>query len=1065
MRILKTLCILLVITLMLASCAKGGKTSTSSTNSSSDEYSYSSDYETNSDMDGSSETDSSETDPSKTSSRSNSSVNGPVSNPIPIPESQMDPDKFYNTKGTKVVVNPIGKEITPSHTAPVYNNYTPGSSESGPTGATSKDVLYILLADHTDDHGGRIGFSGTSKNQIGAMQLGMNQDYPGFNLGNQYGGNYYEYVEKQGLIEYPQGKQNWDKFMNMVKSNKDYSIVGGTYSQALSGYMLEEPAILQFQYGLEAIKKYTGKTVKYYAHSENTAFSFLPQILNDFGYEGAITRTHWQVVGYPPAYNKSFGLWMGPDGSAIKTVTTFAGDNIRIGSAGMNRSQGEVIGWFRNSPSIGLVYTGSLIRQANIYYNDKKKQGADYVICTVVEDTDFTLLRSLYNGIKKVDPGFAKYKFVTAEQLFNVLQVDSQKSTFRMTPNQWQMTWNSGFYGNILNNALAKVTYLVDSAEKLISFAKLANISGVSDNRASFDESWKDIVRAEAHDAHIVPETTWVALNDLYSAKSRVDSFRGSVEKALTSNVNTKFDGDSLIIYNTQSFDRSELVVTKVTIDANAKITAIKEAASGKSIPFDITSVSTSGSKTTAVVTFKADVPGFGHNTYNIITAAGKTETTLKRNTTLLNAAKSSKATLKGKGFTLSVSKDGTIGDIILDNGTKIIDSGSGAYQGRFHPKSQPENGTMKYSTASVVEIVEGATLYIVTTSGNINNQEFTVKTAVYKSLPYIDFNTEYTFTKDVCIGNYLLSTDADGKKVFFSSEAWSESNENSRRERLVVNYNMGFKLGNNKDPFDPTYNLYNTDAYNKAINVARYTPYWPEEFKRETDANTLNSWPTKEPNHIYDIFSKYWIDISNTAGTAGLTMLTEGNGAYVYDGNMLSYVLAKASPASSLNGFTNPWGYKIDPIDANMLGLEGDTFSSNFVWNYRFIPHTKKLSTTEYTLPDGTKYDSVKEGLAYNNPLYPIQVKNQTSGSLPEKHRYLLADTGTTTVTNTLRTIGNNVFARTFEYASYRWADARFVVNKKSVAAEPVSMDMKTSRKSNPKYLDPYKIATFKIK
>lgn len=1060
------LCILLVMVLTLASC-KPGEKSSSDISETSDIDSSSSLTETSSD-----DSSSTSSDVSNPSSKSTSNSYGGNLG-YTGPRLTYKPESFTNTKGTVENVKLPGKEYSPVYGKDVYANYKPSDGSIGPSGATDKDRVYILLYDHTDWHGGRINFynpadgTGVRDRQLSAMQIGLRETYPGLKLGNQYGGGTYEYFDKRVKeLGDAKSKEVWNKFLNIAKS-PDYSIVGGTYSQAVSGYISEELAILQFQYGLDEIKKWTGKTVKYYAHSENTGFYYMPQILKDFGYDGAITRTHWQVAGYPPAFNKSFGWWVGPDGTPIKVITTAAGDNLRV-DGGINRSEADLVDWARHVP--GLLNSGSTIRQINNYYYDKKKLGIDYVVMTCIEDTGFDIhVPNIIKAIQKADPKGEKYKIVTAEELFKIVKVDSENPSFRMTPNQWQMQWNSGYFGNNLVKASQINTYYTDALEKLTVFAKIAGISGVKENRDLFDRSWKAIIEAEAHDGHLVPEFThasWVALE---RSRSAMDLIKTQVEGNLINSIQTKHNGKNLVIFNTQSFDRKEIVNYKLEFYEDIKITGVKDADTGKNISFDIMDAETRFGVTTLTLSFVADVPGFGHATYNIITSKGKSENTLKPSSNLLNTVNSSgKVTLNGKDFSAVIYKDGSLESMKLKDGTEVIGKSSNIFTGRFHNLDTPQTGTKETSNAKVTSIEEGANIYRVTVSGSIKNQDFVWKMAVYKTLPYADFNLVFDFEPNVGIGNYVLP---GGK--FFGATAWTEANDNARRDRLCVNFNTGFKLASGNDPFNPSYSLYDASAYNSKVNVSRYTAFYPEQFKRENESNTLSTWPKLDTNHIYNIFSKYFIDISDTAGNKGFSLVTQGNGAYVYDGNMLSYVLARSSPAednpfdeinqlyTSFRGWTEAGlqgGFSMSSIGIEQSG------KGNYSWQYRIIPHAAKASTTTFKLSDGSTFDSLREGIAFNNPLYIVYMEKGNDGKLPPKYRYMLTDTGSGTITSSLKLYNGNIYARVFEYQGKKWGTARFTMNAKPASIQPVSMNLRETR-NHPSYLGPYKIYTYRVK
>lgn len=65
--------------------------------------------------------------------------------------------------------------------------------------------------------------------------------------------------------------------------------------------------------------------------SEHAMHSQIPQIINGFGFDGAIMRTHFMMYGYNPTFNYPIGLWEGIDGSRISTIPTYEGEGAALG--------------------------------------------------------------------------------------------------------------------------------------------------------------------------------------------------------------------------------------------------------------------------------------------------------------------------------------------------------------------------------------------------------------------------------------------------------------------------------------------------------------------------------------------------------------------------------------------------------------------------------------------------------------------------------------------------------------------------------------------------------------
>ena len=87
-----------------------------------------------------------------------------------------------------------------------------------------------------------------------------------------------------------------------------------TYGQPLSVFINEESNIRQIGYALEADDQYFGCYPDIYLMSEHAMHSQIPQILNGFGFKGAIMRTHYMMYGYNPTFDAPIGWWIGLDG-------------------------------------------------------------------------------------------------------------------------------------------------------------------------------------------------------------------------------------------------------------------------------------------------------------------------------------------------------------------------------------------------------------------------------------------------------------------------------------------------------------------------------------------------------------------------------------------------------------------------------------------------------------------------------------------------------------------------------------------------------------------------------
>ena len=149
--------------------------------------------------------------------------------------------------------------------------------------------------------------------------------YPSFKIGLDNEAHIYDYFA-----------ENEPEILNEIRGylNKyaeRFDIGSCTYGQPLSHFINEESNIRQISYALKSNLKHFGDRPYVYLMSEHAMHSQIPQILNGFGFKGAIMRTHFMMYGYNPTFNVPIGWWVGLDGSRIPTVPTYEGEGAEFG--------------------------------------------------------------------------------------------------------------------------------------------------------------------------------------------------------------------------------------------------------------------------------------------------------------------------------------------------------------------------------------------------------------------------------------------------------------------------------------------------------------------------------------------------------------------------------------------------------------------------------------------------------------------------------------------------------------------------------------------------------------
>lgn len=898
---------------------------------------------------------------------------------------------------------------------------------AAPSGKTDADRLYIVLYDHSDWHGGRMTFSAIQQRFYEHKEV--LDEYPQLKIGYQYGSSHYDWLSSGPPMVCDFLEEFKQEFQKLYAEGRT-GIAGPPFVQALSALMPEETAIREFVYGVEGAKEHFGYESKIYAFSENTGWAFLPQILVDLGYKGAVMRTHHQPAGFPPTYDASMVYWKGPDGSMIPTIPTYGMDNQSQAHGGMNRGEHDLI-YFKD------------LEKLNEYYDDKKAQGVEYVVLTVVEDT---LLGAVAEGImpqiQKVDPEGERYKFVTLEELFDIIPPPAQDEVLEVWPRDWSFRLNAGYLGDLISIMTNRLNALFTDTETLISLLYLVERDGTRDYADELKAAWKQFLSAQAHDSYLVPETGPLAFKQMTQAEAMVAPIKEEVLSSLASKIAAEHDGQSIVVYNTLNFQRREPVMLEVSLATGTYIRDLVEAESGKSVPFDITEIRKEDNADRVSLVFVAEAPAMGYNTYNLLLRQGEQKTTLQV------SAQGKAVKLENAYFFLDVNKAGEIQGLSLKDGTSILSTGrleaSSHFTANIYPLDNPTKGKQYRSSGEVVSIETGNVVFRVIAKGKLEEQGYKHVTTIYKDLPYVDFYTEFQFTAGIGVG----------EPVTHPAHAWGEVNENTRRKRLTVNFRPAFQLARSlipRDPHSTSYPLFNARKFNEATNISRYTPFIPETYERKAAFVTLETYPEQYRNHIYNIESRYWLDISDTDGSRGFILLNQGTGAHVYDGNLLSMVLAQGSQYVPLYGHRNHYS-----------AIEAPYREGRYSWSYRIIPHKQKISDVRYELNDYS-IDSHREGISFNNPLI-VQVVEGVAGHLPPKFSFISVPENGVMI-STLKLEGDAIYLRLYEYEGKGHGEVTVSSPLyEGFSIVPVSLNFHEDRPESYLELTPYRIGTYRM-
>jgi alpha-mannosidase len=313
-----------------------------------------------------------------------------------------------------------------------------------------------------------------------------------------------------------------------------------TYGQPLSTFINEESNIRQIGYALAADRRNLGYTPSVYLMSEHAMHSQIPQILKDFGFKGAIMRTHFMMYGYNPTFDAAIGWWVGLDGSRIPAIPTYKGEGAQFGRT-------TVDNWTLTR------YPGSNAPNSPADFR-KEFARIDPLLASRADDAGLRReeLVKEYEG----KPG---YKWVLLEDIFSTFPAPQEE--FKTKPNDFIVRMPWGYCGNEIWNLSRRAEVTVLTAERAVAIAML---TGGKNHQAELENAWKNLLVGQHHDIQIcgllddarrfLPESISISQDVLKSSLQRMASQMSAG------------DGLQVVVFNPVSWQRREWFEISVSL-------------------------------------------------------------------------------------------------------------------------------------------------------------------------------------------------------------------------------------------------------------------------------------------------------------------------------------------------------------------------------------------------------------------------------------------------------------------------------------------------------------------
>lgn len=634
-------------------------------------------------------------------------------------------------------------------------------------------------------------------------------------------------------------------------------MVGGTFAQPYGWAMTGESNIRQLVRGLQVIhESFPNLPVDTYAMQEPCWASCLPQILVSLGFKAAVLKnpsTAWG--GYSVGMDAETVNWIGPDGTAIRTVPRYACEELL--DTWRTEAQTGSRAFAEKCIEHGIAHPAGMCFQDLGWAARPNVQG-DYI------------------------------RFVTwREYMQSIAAKTTRDWRFGIEDIRCALPWGE--------KTLQKATQQVRSAEnRLIVAEKMASLAAiwgkqrypVIDLRTAWDktlwsqhhDSWITVTTRTGRDAWAfqVAAETWDAEG---ACKEIIDRSLDHLSGTSSSVSPSAQDRYFIHVFNTQAHDRHGFVELDLATEKGTKSLCVRDS-SGKIIQsqFEISrkylsdqtdrvrgssrrTVLETGESIGAVrLLFNAQVPATGQATYTVEDVPEE----------IGAATPSGAAAVTATDGTVVVETDlyrirfdpehgGTISSLFVKGLNKEFctagDRRFHEFRGYFIEEKSWESSTAHPATLEILE--HGPIRVTVAISGLIAAIPFRTLVSVTQGQRRIDFHTQLQFPKDTWIG-----------------DPWEIKPSERMTGRRRSEYDDRFKLL----ALFPV-QLQKPQIYkNAAFDVCR-----------SNNTNTFfNSWDTIKHNVIVN-----WVDIVDDANNLGLALFTDHTTSYAHgEDHPLSLVL-----------------------------------------------------------------------------------------------------------------------------------------------------------------------------
>ena len=446
------------------------------------------------------------------------------------------------------------------------------------------DTTYML----TYDHGGFIGWG--SEHFIERLRNAIDwlDKYKSFKIGLDNEAYIYDYYAENKPEIFNELKGYLEKYKGR------FGIGSSTYGQPLSQFINDESNIRQISYALEAEQRYFNYRPPVYMMSEHAMHSQIPQILNGFGYDGAIMRTHFMMYGYNPTFDIPIGWWTGFDGSKIATIPTYIGEGAAFGKTTIDT-------WI-------LTRYPSKESPDNMESFRNQFKRINPLLASRADDSGLRREELVKEYDRK-----PKFPWILLDEL--LCKYPSPTELMVTKPNDFTVRMPWGYCGNEIWNNSRKAENAVLVAERLAAIEMMNN--GESHEK-ELNIAWKNLMLAQHHDIQICGILTDSRRLLPISINTSEEVIKKSMEYFAK---NMPGEGiKQITVFNPLSWKQTKWIVTDIDISGGKAKNYIARCGETE-VPVNIISptILTDGSNIGVKGTFKVEIDPLSINSYSLI--------------------------------------------------------------------------------------------------------------------------------------------------------------------------------------------------------------------------------------------------------------------------------------------------------------------------------------------------------------------------------------------------------------------------------------------------------------